>query len=354
MMTGRGATPLGWTGLVLAWLIVPIVLSGVVLTGAAAVDRPPAPVRQALGARGVPPADHLVELVRRGLPPGARVAALTLPGPNEAAMVMVTPSGLATGAASTGYYVDPVTGHRLGVAGPGSDLFYALRLFHQNLGMENAGRAIAGLLGLALMLSCLTGVHIGWPHGGGWRQVMRMRRRRDGLILAHHLLGGVTIVPLFLLALTGTGLAFPALAARLAGGPLPSWSEPRAARPMARPAQPLAVVLGRAADLHPNAAVRTIIWPTERDPDWTLRFADPHVAPVKVADDTGNATAVPARPPAAAYRGMRDWHGGAGPAWRGVLVLTGLLDAAMAVTGLILWRRTRRRPDHEAAAVVDI
>ena len=125
---------------------------------------------------------------------------------------------------------------------------------------------------------------------------------------------------------------------------------------MARPAQPLAVVLDRAADLHPNAVVRTILWPTERDPDWTVRFAGSRVAPIKVADDTGSATAVTTQRPDASVDWIFDLHSGAGsgPVWRGMLVFVGLSSAAMTITGLILWRRNRRRPDDEAATVIDV
>lgn len=354
-MKTRGRTaPLGWIGLILAVLILPIALSGAALVGGATLDRLLHPDRHAASGSPMLSPDLFVDRVRPVLTPGARVAALTLAGPGEAVVVATTAP--VTGARGTDYYLDPSTGHRLAVAGHDAGPVAVLERLHHSLGLGSAGRVIVGALGLALMLSCLTGLYVGWPDGGGWRQVLRHRHRRGRLAAGHHLLGLVSVGPLFLLALTGTWLAMPAPFARLAGAPPRLRSEPSAlARPMARPAQPLAVVLGRAADLHPNAVVRTILWPTERDPDWTVDFADARIAPVKVADDTGSATAVSAHPLDMPAAGVLDLHGGRGlgAVWRGVLIVTGLSSAAMTITGLILWRRTRRRPKDQAVAGID-
>ena len=356
-MTTRGRTPIwGWIGLILAVLILPIGLSGAVLVGGGTLDRRLHPDRHAVSGPHMLSADLFVYRVRHGLPPGSRVAALTLPRPGDAVVVAVTP--LAPGAPGTDYYLDPPTGHLLAVVGHGTGLVWVLRLLHHGLALGSTGRVIVGALGLALMLSCMTGLYIGWPQGGGWRQVLRYGHPRDRLADAHVLLGLVTVGPLFLIALTGTWLVMPESFERLAGQSPRLWSEPKAsARPMAHPAQPLAVVLDRAADLHPNAAVRMILWPTERDPDWTVRFTGSHVAPIKVADDTGNATAVTTRQADASVDWMFDLHSGAGsgPVWHGMLVFVGLSNAAMTVTGLILWRRNRRRRlDDEAATVIDV
>ena len=355
-MTTRGRTAtLGWAGLILAVLILPIALSGAVLVGGPSLDRLLHPDRHAVSGTAMLSADLFVYRVRQGLPPGSRVAALTLPRPGDAVVVAVTPS--APGAPGTDYYLDPPTGHLLAVVGHGTGLVCVLRVLHHALALGSAGRVIVGALGLALMLSCLTGLYIGWPQGGGWRSLLRYRSAHDRLADAHVLLGLVTVGPLFLIALTGTWLVMPTSFERLAGQPQRLWSQPMAsARPMARPAQPLAVVLDRAADLHPNAVVRTILWPTERDPDWTVRFAGSRVAPIKVADDTGSATAVTTQRPDASVDWIFDLHSGAGsgPVWRGMLVFVGLSSAAMTITGLILWRRNRRRPDDEAATVIDV
>lgn len=339
MKTGGRRAPLGWIGLVLAMLTLPFALSGVILIGGATLDRLLHPERHAVSGTGMRPADRFVDLVRQRLEPGARVAALTFPKPGDAVVIAATPP--AGNGRGTDYYLDPPTGHLLAVAGQGTGLVAVLRRLHHDLGMGSTGRAIVGTLGLALMLGCLTGLYVGWPQGGGWRPVLRHRPGRDGLARAHYLLGLVSVGPLFLVALTGTWLAMPAPFARLAGVPPRRWSEPSApARPMARPAQPLAVVLGRAADLHPNAAVRTVLWPTERDPDWTITFADARVAPIKVADDTGSATAVATRQADAPAGGVSDLHGGPGmgATWRWVIGLTGIASAILSITGLLSWR----------------
>ena len=337
--TARRTVPLAWIGLMHAALILPIALSGMVLIEGATIDRVLHPDRHAVSGDRMLPADLFVDRVRQRLEPGARVTALTLARPGDA--VVGTATSPVMGAQGTDYYLDPPTGHVLAMAGHGTGLIGNVEHLHRGLGLGRVGRMIVGALGVTLMLSCLTGLYVGWPYGGGWRQVLRHRHRRDRLTTGHRLLGLVSVGPLFLIALTGTWLALPASFARLAGVPPRLWSEPSAAaRPMARPAQPLAVVLDRAADLHPNAAVRTIVWPTERDPDWTVRFADPRVAPIKVADDTGSATAVPTREPDAPAHWARTLHGGAesGAVWRWMIGLTGMAFVIVSATGLLSWR----------------
>ena len=99
-----------------------------------------------------------------------------------------------------------------------------------------------------------------------------------------------------------------------------------------------------------HGTLRTIEWPTERMPDWTLYFEGGEPSVIKVADDSAKALAAPAHTAPIMLSWVRRIHGGQGMPWiwRPLAVLTGLLAAWVAMSGLIAWatrpkvRRARR------------
>ncbi len=85
-------------------------------------------------------------------------------------------------------------------------------------------------------------------------------------------------------------------------------------------------------------------WPTDLSADWTVTFERGGTpVGVKIADDTGGATAAPARPQGGVGRWMRRIHDGTdmGGLWQFVILLGGILPAVLAVTGVIMWWRAR-------------
>ena len=86
-------------------------------------------------------------------------------------------------------------------------------------------------------------------------------------------------------------------------------------------------------------------WPTESKPGWSVTFAGtagPTVVKVKEADAA--ASPVPPKPETLA-RTMRRIHDGTGMpfVWQVIVFVGGILPAILAVTGILMWLRMRRR-----------
>jgi uncharacterized iron-regulated membrane protein len=100
-----------------------------------------------------------------------------------------------------------------------------------------------------------------------------------------------------------------------------------------------------AAQPHATGSLVSIAWPTQAAPEWRISFRrEGGNAEVKVADASGEAT-LPSPPrPETTARKMRRWHDGTGmgPVWQAIIFLAGILPALLAVTGVIMWLRTRR------------
>ena len=341
-----------WIGLVLAILIIPLSLSGSALVWHDALDRMVNPARYAVSGDARLPLAHYVAAARGVLTPGDRVAMLTLPEGRGPIVVAAAAGGKvavrAGPPARTMVYLDPPTARVLDVASSATGVMRTVHVLHGSLLVPGVGRSIVGWIGVAMMVSCFTGLWLWWPTVGRWSRGLRWRRHRNTDTNLHHLLGFWIALPLFVLSLTGAWIAFPAFFGALSGqaprGPGGPGGATFRARPMAAPAQPLAVVAARATALAPGS-VRSITWPTEKSPDWTVAVArgDGPARSVKVSDDTGGATSAPARDAGGVARLMRRIHDGddTGPVWQAIIFVGGILPAVLAVTGVIMWWRAR-------------
>jgi hypothetical protein len=101
--------------------------------------------------------------------------------------------------------------------------------------------------------------------------------------------------------------------------------------------------LAAAAPLAGGGKLATITWPTDRSPRWKIAFAAGG-APAEVTVDDATAQA---KPPKAARetnaRLMRRLHDGTrmGPVWQTLIFLGGIIPALLAVTGIVMWLRSR-------------
>ena len=94
-----------------------------------------------------------------------------------------------------------------------------------------------------------------------------------------------------------------------------------------------------------TGALRSIGWPTVPAAQWTVTFArNGGPAEVKVADSDGSAAAPEPLRPETTARLMRRIHDGTGmgPLWQAIIFLGGLIPAALAVTGVMMWLRGRK------------
>lgn len=323
-----------WIGLILAILIVPLSLSGAALVWHDGLDRLIHGARYAITGTALRAPDEYVAAARAVLAPGDRIATLTVPDGEGPVTVAAIPPGGSPRLRRI-VYLDPPSARVLDVARSDAGLVRFLHVLHGSLQVPGVGRQIVGWIGVAMLVSSVSGLWLWWPSVGRWTKGLRWRRHRNTDANLHHMMGFWIALPLFVLSLTGVWISFPGVF-----GAGPRGGRPQPAPPLEAPAQPLATVMARAAEVH-RGRLAGVAWPTTRSPDWTVTFAGGRI--VKVADDGGIAVAAPSRSPGGVTLLMRRIHDGDGMGivWRLVIFLGGLLPAALAVTGIIMWWRAR-------------
>jgi hypothetical protein len=101
----------------------------------------------------------------------------------------------------------------------------------------------------------------------------------------------------------------------------------------------------RSAGLRPDRGhLDTIAWPTDRAPYWTVTYRGEEGPYEFRVDDASGAVTVPAPRPETTARTMRRWHDGTGmgPVWQIAIFIGGIAPALLAVTGIVMWLRTRK------------
>ena len=334
-----------WIGLCLAILIIPLSLSGAALVWDEALDRIANPDRYAVTGNAVQAPAAYVDAARAALRPGDRVATLTLPdddGPVVLVASRAAKSDRPGPPPRTTVYLDPPTARVLAVASGGGGIVRFLHGLHGSLQVPGVGRSIVGWIGVFMMISSLTGLWLWWPTMGSLKRALRWGRHRNLDTNIHQTFGFWIALPLFVLSLTGAWISFPGFFGALTGD-APRGERARARpQPIERPAQSIAAVIERAQALS-QGTVRSVAWPTTKSPDWTIGFAGAPPRSIKVADDTGRASAAAAREPEGVGRLMRRIHDGTGMGmvWQTIIFIGGILPAVLAVTGVIMWWRNR-------------
>jgi len=339
-----------WIGLSLAILIIPISLTGSALVWHDWVDDARNPERQVSAEAGLP-ASFYAAAAKRALPQGAKLISLAYPETEGA--ILATASGAAPAAGArpvrTLLYLHPTTGAVLDQARSNEGLVQVMHRLHGSLMVPGVGRQIVGWIGVAMLLSSLTGLWLWWPRKGGIARGLRWQRSPDTSGRLHHQGGFWICIPLAVLSFTGAWISFPAFFAALSGdpaGPSPAERIRRmAAAPISAPVQAIDSVLSSAAQAS-DGRITTITWPTEPDAKWKVSLAGAAgVQDVSIDDRSGAVT--PPKPPApeTTARLMRRLHAGTGtgPVWQTIIFIGGLIPAALAVTGILMWLNARRR-----------
>lgn len=83
--------------------------------------------------------------------------------------------------------------------------------------VPGVGRQIVGWLGVAMLISSLTGLWLWWPLTGSVRRGSLLKRRPQFDANLHHLTGFWICIPLAMLSLTGAWISFPAFFSGLSG-----------------------------------------------------------------------------------------------------------------------------------------
>ncbi len=310
-----------WIGLILAILIIPLSLTGAALVWDEALEHGLNPQRYAVTGGNAIDVQAYVDAARAVLASGERIATI---GRDDAGPVAARQAGqrAAGPPARTTLWLDPPSARVRDHASGSSGLIRGMHQIHGSLMIPGIGRAVVGWIGVAMTLSCFTGLWLWWPTVGKWVRGLRWRRHRNLDTNLHHLTGFWVALPLFMLSLTGMWISFPGI---FGGG---------------APRLDVDSVIAGAQVLAPDDW-QQITRPTDRKPVWSVSFSDiPNT--VTIDDATGTA-GIASAPPETTARLMRRLLDGTrmGAVWQTIMFLGGLIPALLAVTGIIMWWRAR-------------
>ena len=344
-----------WIGLSLAILIIPIVLSGAILVWHDWFDEALNPQRHQVtsGAPALPPSAYAASAMA-ALGPGERIASLRYPDAGESGPILVTAVELpregmtAARPQRTTLWLDPGTGRVLDKASGNAGIIQFVHILHGSLTVPGWGRTIVGWVGVFMFFSCLTGLWLWWPLTGSVRRGLRWKRQNSTNANLHHLAGFWVALPLAMLSFTGFWISFPSVfgtfeASRPKSGEAADRARAQRAVPLTETATTVDAALAAAAPRAPGPLV-TIAWPTSQSRAWRIGFAGDG-GPAEIVVDAATAAVAPPEPPRPETnaRLMRRLHDGTGmgPVWRVIIFLAGLVPALLAVTGIVMWLRSR-------------
>lgn len=337
-----------WAGISLAILIIPIALSGAALVWHDWLDEQINPQRfPAAGGAALPPSTY-VENAARLAEPGERVSQIKMPvevGAVQVTLMKPLPDGVRKSRATV--WLDPKTAEPIERAGSREGVLNVLHVLHGSLMVPGMGRKVVGWVGVAMLLSSLTGLWLWWPLKGSVGRGLRWNRRPDLNSNLHFQAGFWISLPLAVLSATGVWISFPTVFSGVPGGP-PGAGPLALERTNLTPEQ---ASVGAQA-LVPGSAA-SISWPTDAKSEWTVTIRGKGKSQeVKVADSDAKASLVPAKPETFT-RTMRRIHDGTGMplAWQIVIFVGGILPALLAVTGVLMWLRMRRRRERHRGSM---
>lgn len=335
-----------WLGLLLALLVVPISITGAALVWHDWLDEQVNPQRyEVSGPVALPPSAY-AEAASPLLAAGERIASISFPK-DQGPVVVAASRPAAAGAGRpvrTMLWLDPGNARVLDKAGSNEGAVRVLHMLHGSLMVPGMGRQIVGWIGVAMLISSLTGLWLWWPLSGSLARGLRWRRHPTTNANLHYNGGFWIAVPLAMLSFTGIWISFPPFFAAISGAEAPRPPQAGGApRPIQAPALSVDAALA-AARPHSRGPLLSISWPTDKAPQWTVAFArEGGPAEVKVADADRAVTPPTAPKPETIARTMRRLHDGTGmgPVWQTIIFLAGIIPALLAVTGIIMWLRTR-------------
>jgi len=346
-----------WIGLILAVLIIPISVTGSALVWHDWLDAQLEPQRhEAIAPAGLPPSAYAASAQAR-LDPGQRLTSLRFNPDDKPVVAVAQKAAQGPGRPErTNFWLDPRDASVIDQASANAGVVRVLHVLHGSMMIPGGwGRPIVGWVGVFMFVSCLTGIWLWWPLGGGFASGLKWKRRNTTNANLHYMTGFWVLIPLAMLSFTGAWISFPSVFSQFESGPPRGSGGPGGG---GGPAQPLAEtqtsVDAAVAAATPLAAgpLRSISWPTDRNPEWTIQFeTGGPPAEVKVTDADAAALAAEPPGPETLARKMRRWHDGTdmGIVWQVVIFLGGIIPALLSVTGIVIWWRARKARRARAA-----
>jgi uncharacterized iron-regulated membrane protein len=352
-----------WIGLILCVVLIPLSLSGSLLVWHDGLDELLHPQRFPVSGEATQPVSRYIAAVQPLLPPGGRVSGVTRPEDGRGAVVVrmappAPPEGRARGGGgrprSLSVWVDPRSMAVLDSAWSDQGVIRVLHIFHGTLMIPGVGRSIVGWLGVLMLISSISGLWIWWPTIGRWVRGLRWRRGNKFDFNLHHSVGFWIALPLAVLSLTGAWISFPAFFSGLVGEQVMrrpgGFGGGRGPVPEARLTPDEAVAL-----LSTRGKVIEIGAPSAEPAKWSGTIAAKGGRPLRLQlDDATGEISTAAQPPRGPIMGlMRKLHDGAGTGivWQIIIFLGGIAPAALGITGITMWLRSRRwRGQAEARA----
>ena len=189
-----------WLGLTLGVIGTLIGLSGSVLVYDHEIDEALNPQRYSITAiHYALPFDEYARRAAKALGEGVRPAGIRLPDFDDGPIIVFA---RAVNGPFQRAYLDPGTGRVLDTA-TGQDWLGFLHAFHESLTLRDYnGREMVGVVGVAMLISSLSGLYLWWPARGA-RASFAFRRGRTLSRNLHYTFGFWSMVVLAVLSFTG-------------------------------------------------------------------------------------------------------------------------------------------------------
>ncbi|BBU60466.1 hypothetical protein MSC49_04010 [Methylosinus sp. C49] len=366
-----------WIGFVAGAYFVLAGLTGVVLVYRAELDTwlnrdLIGPSRPASERQAFRPIDELFAAAKERVPPDSSPAFIHLPKSDDGYFDLIYSHPNAHGHASIGQIVvDPYSGRVRGqrvIADPNDPLaepsVMLLMHLHYTLLAGDVGESIAGLAGLALLASFVSGLFLWRPFAGSWRRALLFKRGAgpDRALFDLHRLSGAYSAPMaFVVVLSGVCLIFGSQTSQLIGSfssvsanmlPGNLKSEPAAGRSPIGPSTAAATV----DRLFPDGRMMSIALPLRPDGVYRVgKHVDGEIYETEtkrvVAVDQYSGAIIAVQDPRRFTFGERllEWrfplHTGEafGAVGRVLMTVMGFVPVLLFVTGFVRWRRGRHR-----------
>jgi len=345
-----------WLGLTLGVVGALLGISGSLLVYDDAIDGWLHPARHAISGPGA--GLTMLQYAKRAedaVGAGARATGVRLPdlapGP---VVVFVRAQG---GSGFQRVYLDPPDGRVLDAAS-GTDFLGWLHNFHGSLALRDFyGREIVGAVGIAMLISTLTGLYLWWPRGR-WRNAIFGFRKGFPLHRNLHYTSGIWgLLLLGLLSFTGIVIAFPEASRAVvaafgevsrsprtlqASGTPGRRLDPDAIVRIAQDSMPTATPIGLGIPQGPHGVYRVSLRETgdTTSRSGTAVFVDPVTGAVLHRSERATRTGGDAFLLWQRLLHEGHWLGGVGAL---VTFAGGVLPPLLMVSGLLMWLRGRRR-----------